>query len=393
VSHELLLPRLSDTMEEGSVLRWLKQPGERVTKGEPIVEVDTDKVTVVLDAPADGWLGEILVPAGGVAPIGATLVNIVADLAATATSAAAVPPAAHGTPTPPDTERDAPEAHPRARVRATPLARKLARGAGLDLTLLTGGGPEGRIMRSDVDAALSPVPSARVFADRGANRIEPTRLQTALARRMTESKQQIPHYYMTVDVDVTDALSLRHQAQQLQPPVKFSLTDLVVRSCGLTLVQHPEVNGAWIDGAIVQYEHANIGIAVALDDGGLIVPVVHAANNHSLRELATQIAELAQRARAGKITPAELDGGTFTVSNLGMFGVDEFHAIINPPQSGILAIGTTVERPVVRDGEVVIRSILRLSLSADHRVYSGVAGARFLSSLRELLEHPLALYS
>jgi pyruvate dehydrogenase E2 component (dihydrolipoamide acetyltransferase) len=396
MSDNLVLPRLSDTMEEGSIVRWLKRPGDPVTKGEPLVEVDTDKVTVVLEAPADGFLGDILVQEGASAKIGATLVYVLDAPAAVAASSAPAAPRSVERPAPNTTRAGPPkhEVRPRTRLRATPLARKLAKQAGLDLAaLIPGSGPAGRVLRGDVDRAVRGRTAGPAAADGDGRLIEPTRLQVVLARRMTESKQQIPHYYVTAEVDVTAALLLRSEARLLEPPFVFSLTDLVVRSCALTLVELGDVNSSWIDGKIVRYAHANVGIAVALDDGGLIVPVIQAADRLSLGEIAAQGAALGEKARAGCLTPAELDHGTFTVSNLGMFGVDEFHAIINPPQSGILAIGTAVDRPVVREGQVVVRSIIRFSLSADHRVYSGVAAARFLNAVRARLEHPLALYA
>lgn len=387
MSDELVLPRLSDTMEEGSIVRWLKQPGDSVERGEALVEVDTDKVTVVLEAPADGFLGEILVAEGETAKIGTTLVYVVDEPGAKSTPREPVfapPPDAKPPPEVPE--------HPTrptsvgGPVRATPLARKLAKQAGLELAALSpGSGPDGRVLRGDVDRALRANGG-------GDDAIEPSRLQTVLARRMTESKQQIPHYYITTNVDVTDALHLRQEARALEPTLSLSMTHLVVSSCARALAEHPYVNSAWINGKLVRHSHADVGIAVALEDDGLIVPVLRAAERLSLRELVAQIDALAERARTGRLTPAELGSGTFTVSNLGMYAVDEFHAIINPPESGILAIGAVEERPVVRDGSVVIRTVLRLSLSADHRVYSGVTAARFLNAVRERLEHPLGLF-
>lgn len=396
---ELVLPRLSDSMEEGSVVRWLKRPGDAVTKGEALVEVDTDKVTVVIEAPADGFLGRILVAEGATAKVGATLAAVVDDpnvaVSEAADDVAEPPPVAadRAAASTPAEQRRTTSSSAAGPLRATPLARKLAKHAGLDLTVLApGSGPNGRILRQDVDrASQRSAPRTAANRRRVSEVVEPSRLHVVLARRMTEAKQQIPHYYVTTEVDVTDALRLQDEARQLDPPLPLSMTHLVVSSCAFTLAQVPEVNSSWVDGKLVRHAQVNVGIAVALEDDGLIVPVLEAADRKSLREIVAGSNVLVEKARSGRLTPDELGHGTFTVSNLGMFSVDEFHAIINPPESGILAIGAANERAVVRDGDVVVRSVLRLSLSADHRVFSGVVAARFLNAVRTRLEHPLAL--
>ncbi len=394
---EIILPRMSDSMREGSVLRWLKDVGDAIATGEPLVEVETDKVTIVLDAPATGYLGGIFVAEGGMAEVGSPIGLVVDDPLETV-------------PAPPSSNREAASsgasttsAQPRTRtaptpglgaskVRASPLARKRARQAGLDLSLLTGSGPDGRVLRHDVEDALSSLDSSTRHARGSAKTLQPSRAHTLMARRMTESKQHVPHYYVTTEVDVYDALRVVDQARSLERPMALSLTHLFVYSCALALAELPDVNSSWVDGTLVRHEHVNVGIAVARDDGTLVVPVLEAVEALSLQELVTYATSLVERARNGSLTPADVAGGTFTVSNLGMFDVDEFHAIINPPESGILAIGAATERAVVSDGQIVARPAVRLSLSADHRVYAGVAAATFLQRVKRRIEQPLELW-
>jgi len=336
MSDRLVLPRLSDTMEEGAVVRWLKQPGDAVAKGEPLVEIDTEKVTVVLDSPNDGFLGRILVPEGATTRVGATLVQVVSSPALAASTEETLKPepaetrrADRGAATPvrtteTRTTRSAEIAPP---LRATPLARKRAREAGVDIAALApGSGPNGRVLGSDVERVLASA-TAR---DRSGSVVQPSRLHALVARRMSEAKQQIPHYYVTTEADVTAAQQLRRDARLLDPPLDVSLTDLVTRACALALTEETEVNSSWIDGKIVRHAQVNVGIAVSLEDGGLVVPVIQDANRLTIAELAARVAELTANARSGTLTPVEVDRGTFTISNLGMFNVDEFHAIINP---------------------------------------------------------------
>lgn len=403
MTSEIRMPRLSDTMEEGTVVRWLKQPGDQIRKGEPVVEIVTEKATLTIDADTDGVLEQVLV-AEGTAGVGA-LLGIIASgrkcdsrssavLSAADMSGDSGGAAASASP-------EVPPVQPLARIRATPIARLLAAQAGADLSELgEGTGPSRRILKADVErwittgAAISPLVGQAPGSEmkRTADEIlAPTRMQEVVARRMSEAKRQVPHYYVDAEIDMEEALRLQAHLAALEPPVQVSLNDLVVRAAALALREVPAVNASWVDGQLVRRASVNVGIAVALDNNGLIVPVVRDADRKSLVEIAAESRPLVERARGGKAAPAELDGGTFTVSNLGMLGVTHFYAIITPPQSGVLAVGTVVERPAVRDSTVVVRRQAMMSLSADHRVYSGATAAAFLQAIGRLLEQPLRL--
>lgn len=398
-SVELILPRLSDTMVEGTVARWLKNAGDRVAKGEEIVEVDTDKVTVALEAPADGFLAQPRVAEGASVAVGSVLAAITEDPSAIAGDGDAGPGAVAAVEsTPPRAAADsggAPAlgaADARATVvPATPLARKRARSAGIELRrVYPGSGPGGRILRQDVDRAARAAASADTAS--ATQDIPPSHAQAAVARRMTESKREVPHYYVTAEVDVTDAIALIESARSLESPLRLTMTHLAVQSCALSLAAMPEVNSSWIDGKLVRHRDVNVGIAVSRENGDLLVPVLKRADSMSLVKIVERVHELVGAARRGRLAAEAAGDGTFTVSNLAGFGVDEFHAIINPPESGILALGEAKQRATVTDRAIVPRAIMRVSLSADHRVYSGVAAARFLNSIRRRLEKPMSLF-
>ena len=348
MSVEVVMPRLSDSMESGVVGRWLRADGESVTKGDPLVEVETDKSTVELEAEIGGVL-VIRVLEGESVPPGAAIAEIV----------------------PAGEERSATTA---ARVPATPVARRLATAAGLSLAgLAPGSGPEGRIHRVDVERALG------VRDESDADEVTvPGTVQRITAERLTAAKREIPHYYLTIEVDATAAL-----AQAVKP---IGLTEVITFCAARALRELPEVNASWSEGMIIRRAHVNVGIAVSLDDGSLLVPVIRDADRKTLRQLSDEFRELVARARARELRPEEMSGGTFTITNLGMFGVTHFQAIINPPESGILAVGGITQRPVVRDGALDEVPTLSLSLSADHRVYAGVAAARFLGEVKSRLE-------
>jgi pyruvate dehydrogenase E2 component (dihydrolipoyllysine-residue acetyltransferase) len=370
------MPRLSDTMEEGLVGRWLKEPGDSVRRGDEIVEIETDKVTTVLQAESDGVLLEALYAQGETAATGSVL-------AVVASGADAEGPVVSPGERPPEAER----------VPATPLARKVAAEAGVDLrAIVKGSGPDGRILRHDVERAAPRrgVGSAPVRpADADVVR-KPSRAQQVIARRMADAKREIPHYYLTAEVDMTHAQQLRAAAALLAKPMKLTVTDLVVRAAALALRDVPEVNASWANDAIVQRGAVNIGVAVALDSGELLVPVVRHADRKPLNELSREIRAFAERARDGRLELDDLQGGTFTVSSLGMFGIEEFHAIVNPPESGILAVGAITKQLVLVDGVVAEREVMRISLSADHRVYAGATAALFVRAVRSRLEQPMA---
>ncbi len=407
---EVVMPRLSDSMEEGTIVRWLKQDGEPVSKGDALAEVETDKATVTFDADADGTL-RILVGEGATVPIGGVIASIGESSEAPSGSpapaqtapAARAPAAAGRSSGASDTGNGA------DRVRASPLARRIARESHIDLRALTGSGPGGRIVKADLEVAAQPsAPAAPTRQSRGAKGIvttlQPSRTQVQIAQRMAESKATIPDFTLHAEADMAQAVELRAQlrragrggdGERSAAPdggalVVPSYNDMVVKACALALREHPRANAAYRDGAFECYERVNVGIAVAADDS-LIVPTVFDADRKSLLDIAAEARTLAERVRSRLITPAELSGATFTVSNLGMYGVVSFAAIINPPQAAILAVGEVREVPVVRDGNVVPGSRMGLVLTCDHRILYGAPAAEFLARVRLLLEQPLSL--
>jgi pyruvate dehydrogenase E2 component (dihydrolipoamide acetyltransferase) len=394
---ELLMPRLGDTMETGIVARWLRADGDVIALGDPLVEIDTDKATVVVTAEDAGHL-RILAPEQAEVPVGETIALLLeSPYVQPHEPAPAADRPANDVPTRDDhsansvrepfiDDRHVAPRGDRARLRVSPVARRLAKRTGVELTGIRGTGPDGRILKTDVLRAVS----VGAGATNGQTVRALGRSQLAVARRTSEAKRQIPHFYLSTDVDMTDADVVRRHLGG----IKVSLTDLVVRASALALGQVPEVNASWSEEGLILNHHVNIGVAVALDDGNLVVPVVRDADALTLGEISTRLADLVDRARSGKIAPTDLEAGTFTISNLGMYGVREFHAIINPPESSILSVGCVRKTPVVgRNDELVVRAIMTISLSADHRVYSGATAAKFLACVRQLLEQPLALLS
>ncbi len=416
MADELVMPRLSDTMERGTIARWIKQEGDAFTNGDVLAEIETDKALMELSAYDDGVILKILVPDGGEAELGAPIAITGAageTVPAELLQAAPVPVVAapEATTKQPAAAPDAAPVAATTEVRASPIARKLASENGIDLRVLAGkgSGPDGRIVKVDVErllgklapdgtpapvaAAAGPtvaapkhVPSAMV----GEVRIEqPSAMLKAIAQRMGESNGPVPHFYIESQIDMEKALQLRKELNDALE-VKVSVTDMILRASALALLDHPEVHRSWVAEGLAYHPHANIGIAVALDEG-LIVPVIRHADQKTLVEIATESQDLATRARAGRLLQAEIEGGTFTVSNLGMMGVTRFLAIINPPEPAILAVGATVETPVVRDGQVVVRPIMIVTLSCDHRATSGAGGAALLQSFKKYLEQPVLL--
>jgi pyruvate dehydrogenase E2 component (dihydrolipoamide acetyltransferase) len=422
MSEELTMPRLSDTMEEGTIGRWLKQEGESFHQGDVIAEIETDKATMDFQAYDDGTLLKILVADGESAPLGAPIAIVGAEgeaVPATEATPAATQPASDGngaTAAPAVAEAPAAPAAPPvpaapaagdgSGLRASPIARRIADAAGLDLRTLagTGTGPDGRIVKADVERALesatpAPAPAAAAPAAQPPPAIaaedevrELTPMLKAVAKRMGESKATVPHFYVTSEVDMTRAFELRAElnAALADSGEKVSVNDLIVRACAQSLMQHPQAHRSYVDGRHVYHAHVHTGIAVALDDG-LIVPVLRDADTKGVRQIAAEARDLVARARDGKLRQAEIEGGTFTVSNLGMFDVAAFSAIINPPESTILAVSSTVERAVFRDGGFVPRKIMSVTLSCDHRACSGADGARLLQTIKRHLEAPTLL--
>jgi len=439
---EIVMPRLSDSMEEGTILKWLKSDGEPVARGEPLAEIETDKATLTFESDAAGVL-EIVVAAGETLPIGEVIARLedgsgskpapAAPAEAEAPSPAAAPTEAAPTeaaPTP-ATDQPAPAADRSGRVKASPLARRIAREQGIDLHALTGTGPGGRVVRADVEdaarngtavappstseapeaaeapapatpapepaaappaAAAAPLPPrpAETGTAKGDVTIqELTRIQQVIARRMAESKATVPEFTLRTEIDMEACVRLRTELKALGGDVP-SYNDMVVRASALALREFSRANGSYRDGKFELHSRVNVGVAVAATDA-LVVPTIFDADRKSLREIATESRVLAERVRAGTVTPPELSGGTFTVSNLGMYGVTDFTAVINPPQAAILAVGALAPRAVVRDGELVARNTMGVTLACDHRILYGADAAQFLARIRALLEQPLAL--
>jgi pyruvate dehydrogenase E2 component (dihydrolipoamide acetyltransferase) len=393
---EVIMPKMGDAMTEGKVIRWMKQPGDPVAQGEAIAEIETDKVNVSLEAEWDGVLTEVLVPAGEVAAVGAPIALLARPGEQTgrppaptpakpgAAAAAAPPPTAPPAAAPPvaDAEAEVPVSEAVGPVRASPLARKMAAQRGIPLSAIHGTGPEGRITKEDVEAAPGTAASTEIPL---------TRMRQTVARRMTLSKQQVPHFYVSVAVAVDAVLALRRQLNDGKSEAeKISINDLIVKAAALALVRFPNLNAAFADGAVRHLSDVNISIAVALPEG-LIVPTLYNCDRKPVWQIAVEARELAERARTGRLRPDDLTGGTFTLSNLGMFEVDAFAAIINPPQAAILAVGTARPQAVVREGSLAVATVMQATLSADHRVTDGVEAARFLGEIRRLLENPVAL--
>jgi len=424
---------LSPTMEEGQVVRWLKSEGDDVTSGDVIAEIETDKATMELVARGDGELRKILLPEGGTAPVGEVIAIIAAgeeDIAALVGDAGSSPPDEPAktqsdqelkAPVSPETEADsrtaspgpatakapgAAEASPTSgdgRVKASPLARRLAEEAGLDLGAVSGSGPGGRIVKRDIEAAVAsgaaaPAPAATATMAAAPVSVEDyedvplSQMRKTIAKRLITSIGPVPHFFLTIDVDMTRTVAARKSINALLEAEgrKVSINDIVIRATAAALRRHPECNAAWQDSFIRRYNRFHIGVAVAIDDG-LITPIVRDAHMKGVAQIGAEVRELAGRAREKKLVPDEYMGATFSISNLGMFGIQEFTAVINPPEAGILAVGAMEERPVVVDGQVVVQPRMRITMSCDHRVIDGAMGARFLATLRGMLEEPAAI--
>ena len=426
---DVLMPRLSDTMEVGVLSQWVKRVGDQVRKGDVLAVIETDKAAMDMEAYDEGVLTRILVAEGASVPIG-TPIAVIGEAAAAAGPPSPVPAATKAeramVPAPVTAPLAGPS--PAGRPPASPLARRLARERRIDLATVSGSGPGGRIVRADIEQAArergsarpaprqaasagparpvpdgppaaalaavipSPLPSVAAPAPAaGAEEIPLTTVRRLTAQRLAASAREAPHFYLTVVAEADDLLAFRAQANQRGgPEVKITLTDLLIRACATALSAHPEINVSWDETRILRHRHVSIGIAVAIDDG-LIVPVIRDAGRKTLTEIARESRDLITRARARKLTPDELSGGTFTVSNLGMYGIRQFTAVINPPQAAILAVGEAVRQPVVREDRVAIATTMTLTLSIDHRAVDGATAAGFLTRLRELIEEPLGI--
>jgi pyruvate dehydrogenase E2 component (dihydrolipoamide acetyltransferase) len=438
---EIVMPRLSDSMEEGTILRWVKSEGDEVAVGDELVEIETDKANMVYESDAAGTLTEIVAEEGATLPIGEVIARVGEPGETSGDSARKKGENGKSVEDEPDGEersgdaggdgggperepQDEPAAAPAAtaappaegddgdgRVKASPIARRIARDRGVDLGGISGSGPGGRIVKADVERAgegapadapapAAPAPAAATAGSRERPEtakgevevVELSKLQQTVARRMAESKATAPHFYLTAEADMTRAWEARARIKAAagEGDVIPSFNDLVVKACAIALREFPRANGAYRDGKVEMYSRVNVGVAVAAQDA-LVVPTVFDADLKGLRQIATETRALAARVRDATITPPELSGGTFTVSNLGMYGVTVFSAVINPPQAAILAVGAIDEKPVVRDGEITTARLMAITLACDHRVLYGSDGAEVLARIRDLLEEPLGL--
>ncbi|MDE0780635.1 MAG: pyruvate dehydrogenase complex dihydrolipoamide acetyltransferase [Alphaproteobacteria bacterium] len=414
----ILMPALSPTMTEGNLSRWLKQEGDSVASGDVIAEIETDKATMEVEAVDEGTLGKILVAEGTEeVPVNTPIAVLLEEGEDASTldgfdsgSAAPAPqpaaPEAAPEPAAAPKATVAPAAASLAsgdRVFATPLARRLATQQGIDIASVAGSGPHGWIVKADIEAfsaggvrSVSTSQSAPVVyaADGEAEYeiIKPSNMRKVIATRMTESKQQVPHFYLTVDCEIDKLLDARKElnARAKDGEFKISVNDMVIKASALALMEVPRANAGWSDEGIRLYKQADISVAVAIDDG-LVTPLVRRAEGKGMRRISEEMVDLVARARKGKLMPAEYQGGTFTISNLGMFGVKHFEAVINQPQGAILAVGAGEPRPVVKDGKLAIATVMSLTLSVDHRALDGAIGAQFLSVLKGLIENPMGM--
>jgi len=440
------MPRLSDSMEEGTILTWLKQVGDVVAIGDELVEIETDKANMAYEADVAGTLQEILAKEGETLPIGTPIARI-GENGASAEGPSAEPagPAAAGDPPSPATTQEtvppttsptgdlgeasaegqaAPAAANGERIKASPIARRLARERGLGLAEIQGSGPGGRIVKSDVEAAKAPAgdavggtmseealataghggspaaagpagigPGPSVETAKGETQTrELNKLQQTIARRMAESKATAPHFYLTIEIEMGKAVAARAalKAAAKEGEVVPSFNDMVVKACGIALREFPKANGAYRDGRFELYSRVNVGVAVAAEEA-LVVPTIFDADKKGLRQIAIDTRTVAAKVRDGSVTPPELSGGTFTVSNLGMYGIDSFEAVINMGQAAILAVGAIREAPAVRNGEVVPAQLMKATIACDHRILYGAEGAEFLARVKALLEEPISL--
>ncbi|MBO0779135.1 MAG: 2-oxo acid dehydrogenase subunit E2 [Ktedonobacteraceae bacterium] len=403
---EINMPRLSDTMQEGTIARWLKQPGDQVKKGDVLAEVETDKATMDIEAYDTGVLEQIIVKAGDTAPIGEVIAIIGSGAArpqvtaerpqAAVPSATAEEPRSPGSPSVENRAEAVREVPRNGGIKASPLARRMAEEHGIDLSQIAGTGPAGRIVRDDIEdyierqrpAAVQPEKEALEEARAIETEVIPmSQMQKTIARRLTESKQTVPHFYVSNEIDMTAALEMRQKlnAASGEKGTKISVNDMIVKACALALEQFPEVNSSFREGQFVRHKQINIGIAVDVPQG-LVVPVLRDVNVKGLRAIAREAKALIEKARNNRLTLNELQGGTFSVSNLGMMDVTDFIPVINPPESAILAVASVRKVFVPVDGQPVLRDIMKVTVSADHRIVYGAMVARFLQEVKHLLE-------
>lgn len=406
---KILMPALSPTMTEGNLVRWLKSEGDMVKPGQVIAEIETDKATMEVEAVDEGKLAKIYVAEGTEAVKVNTLIaaileededeSALANLGDGAMSAA--PVAAEAKAEPVSNIVDMPKsasAQSGDRVFASPLARRIADQNNVNIASVTGSGPHGRVIKTDVEAAMvgggaparSVATQSAVYGDADYVEMPLNNMRKVIAKRLTESKQNVPHFYLTVDCNLDALLKLRSDVNARLEDAKISVNDFIVRATALALMKVPASNASWHDTHIRQYQGADVSVAVALESG-LVTPVVRSAHLKSLKEISLEVKSLAERARAGKLMPEDYQGGSFTISNLGMYGISQFAAIINPPQACIMAVGAGEQRAIVKDGQVQVATVMTCTLSADHRVVDGAIGAEFLKAFKEFIEDPIRL--
>jgi pyruvate dehydrogenase E2 component (dihydrolipoamide acetyltransferase) len=411
---KIMMPKLSDTMEEGVILKWLRKEGEKVKQGETLVEIESDKADMELEAYDTGVLRKIVVPEGGKAPIGALIAiigepdedisSLLSETSAPAkaeakkeepklapTSSAASPTVT--TPPQPSQIADV-TASTDGRTKASPLAKRLAREHNLNLSSIPGSGPQGRVIKRDIEGALSgktPVLATpqRTYLPGTAEEVPLSSIRKTIAKRMWESKNAAPHFYVTVEIDMEPAMAFREQLNAASE-TKISFTDIIIKAVASALMKHPQVNATYLGDTMRQYHYAHIGVAVALEEG-LVTPIVKNCEQKGIGTINAEFHDLVERARNRKLKPEEYTGATFTISNLGMFGVEDFVAIINPPEGAILAIGAIIEKPVVKKGAIAIGHTMKVTLSSDHRIIDGAVAARFLQDFKKILENPASL--
>ena len=409
------MPRLSDTMEEGTLAKWFKKVGDSVKEGEILAEIETDKATMEFESFYDGVLLHIGIEEGSTAPVDSIIAVIgskgedISSIISGGNDIKEEPqPEVKEEPQPEVKEEPQPEVKEKPqpevkkvsasdeltdRILISPLARKLANEKGIDIKLVKGSGDNGRIIKRDIDSYkpqnysqfIQPSPSITESSTESQN----STMRKAIAKRLSDSKFSAPHYYLNIECEMDNMISFRKQFINTQN-IKISFNDVIAKAVSLSLARHPKVNSRWYDDKIVFYDHVHLGVAVAVDDG-LIVPVVKYANSKALPEINKEIKDFAERAKNKKLTPAEIEGSTFTISNLGMFGIESFTSIINQPNSAILSIGSIIEKPIVKNGDIVVGNTMKLTLACDHRTVDGATGSLFLKTLKEYIENPVSI--
>ena len=399
---KIMMPKLSDTMEEGVILKWLRKEGDKIKQGEIIAEIESDKADMELEAYDSGILRKIVVPEGGKAPIGGLIAVIGEadeDIAPLLSGAAPAPVTrktekqASGGPGPVATTPTASQPTD-GKTKASPLARRLAGENKIDLSHVSGSGPQGRVVRRDLESLIAgktqgASPASRPIIPGTSEDVDLSPIRKTIAKRMAESKNTAPHFYETIEVDMDPAITFRDQINTVTE-LKLSFTDIIIKATATALMKHPSVNATFLGDKMRQYHFAHIGIAVALEEG-LVTPILRNCEQKKLDQINAELQDLAERARSRKLKPEEYTGATFTISNLGMFGVEQFAAIVNPPEGAILAVGTIVEKPVVKNGQIVIGHTMKMTLSSDHRIIDGAVAARYLQDLKKIMENPASL--